>query len=206
MKDYISFATVPSTTINIMAVHKYSLKEYKKTKEAKLSKMACFKFSEINHQKFIAFKHLVSGKYIKSLNNGTVILSDDKLIPENKFLISGNFRSFDEETGELKKITLGTKKNTFLGKTNINLINAKETAVSKDTLMHIVFNGSTWNIMNQDRFLSSKDNKTLSFELDKPLLTAEKRNKKNKITQVAVYGASLDNQKNFQIQEFFMPI
>ena len=72
-KDYISFAPVPSDTINIMAVHKYTLKEYRKSKEDKLATMSCFKIREIEHEKYIVFKHLTSGKYIKALPDGNVI-------------------------------------------------------------------------------------------------------------------------------------
>ena len=204
-KDYISFATVPSTTINIMAVHKYSLKEYQKTKEEKLAKMGCFKFRDIQHEKYIVFKHLTSGKYIKALKDGTVILSGNKITPQHKFLLSGNFRSIDEETGELKKITLGTQQNTLLGQTDIYLIDANNTAVAKNTLINIIFDGSAWNILNQDRYLTSSDDKTLSFEFDKPLLTPEKRDKKNRITQIAVFGPVLGNKKRFQILELFEP-
>tara|TARA_Y100000389_G_scaffold203964_1_gene254304 strand:+ start:240 stop:2426 length:2187 start_codon:yes stop_codon:yes gene_type:complete len=204
-KDYISFATVPTNTINVMAIQKYSLKEYKKTKENKLAIMSCFKFREIDHEKYIVFKHLPSGKYIKTLPKGEVVLSGTKVTSDHKFLVSGNFRGVDEETGELKKVTLGTQKNTFLGKTDIHMIDSRDNSISSNTLMYISFDGTAWNIINQDRFLSSSDGKTLSFEFDKPELTPEKRDKKDKIIQVAVYGPSLDNNKRFQIQEFFEP-
>ncbi len=204
-KDYVSFATVPSKNINVMAVHKYTLKEYRKSKEDKLATMGCFKIREVEHEKYIVFKHLTSGKYIKALKDGTVILSGTKITPNHKFLLSGNFRSTDENTGEQKKVTLGTPGNTFLGQNDINLVDTKSSAISKNTLINIIFDGTAWNILNQDRFLSSLDDKTLSFNLDKPLLTPEKRDKKNRVTQVAIYGPTLGNKKRFQIQELFEP-
>ena len=200
-KDYYSFGTVPGDNINVMGSYKYMLKQYKKTKEEKLSNQACFKLHDIPHEKYLIFKHIASGKLLKLGPSNTLILKGTKITDTHRFLISDNYTEQDETTGEFKRVTLMGNNQRYLYRTNNNLVNVNNNAVINNTLMQIIFDGVAWTIINKNSYLTSSDNITLSFKQNRPVISPEKRDSKNRIIKASVFGPALGNQHRFQIQQ-----